>query len=274
MTAAARQTPNFTSATKALLGAAPRKSRRLHGGDLTDVFALSLTDGRTVVAKTGGHVAIEANMLRALAAAHAPVPQVLANDAGILFLEYLPEIQNSAAGWQSLGTALRALHHHHGDHYGWSADYAFGKVRIHNQMQDNWPDFWAQNRLLPNLRHLPTALGQRIETLARRLPDLLPAHPPASLLHGDLWSGNLLFTNQRAWLIDPACYYGDAEVDLAMLSLFGAPGADFHAAYGPLAAAADQRMPIYQLWPALVHLRLFGKRYHSLVERCLNAVGA
>lgn len=75
-------------------------------------------------------------------------------------------------------------------------------------------------------------------------------------------------------LIDPACYHGHAEVDLAMLALFGRPGPAFHDNYGALEPGAEDRLPVYQLWPALVHLRLFGAGYRGLVERCLNAAGA
>ena len=83
-----------------------------------------------------------------------------------------------------------------------------------------------------------------------------------------------MFDGDRlAALIDPACYYGHSEVDFAMLELFGGPTNDFYAAYGQLEAGRTERLPIYQLWPALVHLRLFGAGYRPMVERLLAAVG-
>jgi fructosamine-3-kinase len=105
--------------------------------------------------------------------------------------------------------------------------------------------------------------------------DLIPARPPPALLHGDLWSGNLLVRDGRlAAFIDPACYYGDAEVDLAMLDLFGSPGESFREAYGPLEPGWPERRAVYQLFPALVHLALFGSCYAGMVDRLLSRLGA
>ena len=107
--------------------------------------------------------------------------------------------------------------------------------------------------------------------LATRLPDMLPATPPAALLHGDLWSGNMLFRGGKlVGLIDPASYYGDREVDFAMLQVFASPPESFFAA-SDLGAGWQERSPVYQLWPMLVHLRLFGSTYRSRVERLLTA---
>ena len=94
------------------------------------------------------------------------------------------------------------------------------------------------------------------------------------LLHGDLWGGNVLVAGNRvSGLIDPACYFGHVEVDIAMLTLFDRPGAEFYQAYGPLDPGHEERLLIYRLWPALVHLRLFGGGYRSLVEQHLSAAG-
>jgi fructosamine-3-kinase len=103
----------------------------------------------------------------------------------------------------------------------------------------------------------------------------LPAHPDAALLHGDLWGGNILVAQGRVTaLIDPACYYGHAEIALAMLCLFDHPDPAFTGAYGAAAPGQADRRPIYQLFPALVHLRLFGQAYRGLVERLLTEAGA
>ena len=104
---------------------------------------------------------------------------------------------------------------------------------------------------------------------------LIPRDPPPALLHGDLWAGNILVEGGRlAAFIDPACYYGHAEVDLAMLCLFSTPPDEFWEAYGGRDEGWEDRLPIYQLFPALVHLRLFGATYAPMVERLLDAVGA
>ncbi len=257
-----------------MFGQPPKSVRPLHGGDLSQVTLLDLEDGRSVVAKTGPLVETEAAMLRTMAGTEAPVPAVLGVSGRHLFLEYLPESSASAAGWTALARGLNHLHSHTGEAFGWPEDYAFGSVEIHNSSRANWPSFWIENRLLPSLPHLPAKLACRIETAAARLPDLLPAQPDAALLHGDLWSGNVLFgPTGSAHLIDPACYFGHNEVDLAMFTLFGQPPAAFWQEYGAVEPGAEIRLAAYQLWPALVHFRLFGSGYRGMVEQRLSVLG-
>jgi len=124
---------------------------------------------------------------------------------------------------------------------------------------------------MSGIESLPSDVARRVEGLCARLGDLLPRRPAPSLLHGDLWSGNVLAHGATvSGLIDPACYHGHSEVDLAMLRLFGQPAAGFWEAYGSLAPGFSERQPVYQLWPALVHLRLFGASYRGLAERLLG----
>lgn len=213
-------------------------------------------------------------MLSVMAKAGAPVPQVLGQTGDILFLDALEEVQPQAASWPSLGRSLAKLHTVTGPDYGWAEDYAFASAKIANGQRSDWPDFWAANRLLPFVQDLPGGLGPRIKDLCARLPRLLPTTPPAALLHGDLWTGNVLFGPRgRAHFIDPACYYGHSEVDLAMLHLFGTPGPGFEAAYGALPPGWEERRAVYTLWPALVHLRLFGTSYRGMVDRLLSQLG-
>ncbi|MGV6847514.1 MAG: fructosamine kinase family protein [Marinibacterium sp.] len=257
-----------------LLGSQVTGMERLHGGDLSRVLRLRLCDGRSIVAKIGGPASVEAGMLRTMRAAGVPAPAVIAVDGEILLLEDLGRDDGPGGAWEDLGGVLATLHRARGDGFGWSSDYAFGPVAIANAPAEDWPAFWAERRLLPFCPHIAPDLARRVETLAARLADHLPARPRVSLLHGDLWTGNILARTGRVrGLIDPACYYGHGEVDLAMLTLFGRPGAGFWSAYGPLESSADRRRPIYQLWPALVHLRLFGDGYRALVESCLKAAG-
>lgn len=257
-----------------LLGARLRTTAQLAGGDLSTVWRIALDDGRSAVVKDGPAPRVEAAMLRALRAAGAPAPAVLAVDSRVLVLAWIDGEAAIASTWADLGAVLSRLHGTTGAAYGWHEDYAFGRLAIGNRVHAHWPTFWAQNRLLPFLPLLPAALAQRVERLAGTLGERLPAHPPASLLHGDLWGGNVISARGRvAALIDPACYHGDAEVDLAMLQLFDAPDADFFAAYGPLRAGHAERLPVYRLWPALVHFALFGSGYLRLVEAQLRDAG-
>jgi fructosamine-3-kinase len=255
------------------LGGAIAAARPLRGGDLSVVRHLTLTDGRAVVAKLGPLVDREARMLEKIRATGAHAPEVLGVSGGVLLLQALDETPACPAGWRALGEGLRKLHGTTGHGYGWEEDYAFGPVAISNRQNDDWPAFWAERRLLAAQSALPADIARRLEALAARLPVLLPSTPPASLLHGDLWAGNVLFSGANAYLIDPASYYGHCEVDLAMLHLFGAPGAGFADAYGPFEPDAAERRTVYQLWPALVHLRLFGAGYRGMVEKLLARLG-
>ena len=134
--------------------------------------------------------------------------------------------------------------------------------------------FWGAHRIACHAPHVAPDLARRLEHLAGRLGEHLPPHPPAALLHGDLWGGNVLVgASGTVSLIDPACYHGDREVDVAMLTLFDDPPASFFDALG-LGAGWRGRLPAYRLWPLLVHLRLFGDGYRRRVEAALGALGA
>ncbi|MCU4652760.1 fructosamine kinase family protein [Roseibacterium sp. SDUM158016] len=253
----------------------------LHGGDLSEVVRLITTSGRNIVAKSGPDPEAEGAMLAAIRATGARAPEPLTVGPGVLVLEDAGPAA-SAPGpdhWKSLGETLRLLHDGGGagDGFGWDRDYAFGPVVIRNGRHGSWPRFWIERRLLADASDLPPDLAGRIEALSPRIAAILPERPRPSLLHGDLWTGNVHFDEAgAAWLIDPASYHGHAEVDLAMLGLFGDPPPAFRDAYGtdPDTSETALRRAVYQLWPALVHLRLFGAGYRAMVERLLDRIAA
>ncbi|HET9429182.1 MAG TPA: fructosamine kinase family protein [Allosphingosinicella sp.] len=256
-----------------LTGVAAEAIERLAGGDLSEVLLVRRADG-PVVAKAGSFTATEAAMLRAIAAAGVPAPMVEAEHEGVLLIEHVENDRLfSARAWADIGAHVARLHARTDQDYGWPVDYVLGTVQLDNRQGKDWPRFWAEQRLLATVRVLDRPWRERVERLAARIGELLPADPTAALLHGDLWSGNLLVRDGRlAAMIDPACYHGDREVDLAMLCLFGVPEASFWDAYGEQAPGWRERRPVYQLFPALVHLRLFGASYAPLVERLLQAL--
>lgn len=266
----------FARRVAVLTGAAEDRIERLSGGDLSEVLLLRRPDGRCTVAKGGPAVATEAAMLRALAGAGVPAAAVEGEFEGVLLLEHISnDAVFSANAWASIGEALRRLHAQRGARYGWPVDYALGSVALDNRETASWPAFWADQRLIATASLLDRPWRERVDTLAGRIGDLLPHDPPPSLLHGDLWTGNILVTEGRlAALIDPACYCGHAEVDLAMLTLFDTPLQSFWGSYGAAEPGWTERQPIYQLFPALVHLRLFGGSYAAMVDRLLQKVGA
>ena len=213
-------------------------------------------------------------MLQAIGATGCPAAQVIAVDDACLLLERLPEGRASDAGWAQAGRAIAALHATIGPHYGYGFDHAIGPAPQPAAPTDDWPTFWAKRRLMAWPDALPVDIARRLERLAARMAELLPRSPPPSLLHGDLWTGNLIFDGHFQGVIDPASYYGDAEVDLAALTTFGTPPPGFWQAYGPLRDGWADRRPIYRLWIALLHLRLFGAGYRAMAETCLDAARA
>ena len=266
----------FAHKVAELTGVAGTRLERLAGGDLSEVLLVPRGEGPPLVAKGGANIAAEAAMLRALANTGARVPAVEGEYDTILLIDHvLNDGLMSPNAWADIGEAVARLHGHFGESYGWPVDYALGTVALDNREGNDWVRFWGEQRLVAASALLDRPWRIRVEALARRLGDLIPADPPPAFLHGDLWTGNILVEGGRlAAFIDPACYYGHAEVDLAMLCLFSTPPDEFWTAYGGRAEGWEERLPVYQLFPALVHLRLFGATYAPLVERLLGAVGA
>lgn len=266
----------FAARVAGVTGLGEDRLQRLTAESLSEVLLVHRPDGPLSVAKSGPALSAEASMLRAIAAAGVPAPAVEAEHDGVLLLEH---VENdglfSARAWADVGAGVKRLHARLGDQYGWPVDYAIGTVGIDNRERSDWPSFWAEQRLVATAALVDRPWRERIDRLAARIADLLPPAPPPALLHGDLWTGNILVHDGRlAALIDPACYHGDAEVDLAMLDLFGAPPEEFDEAYGPLEPGWRERRPAYQLFPALTHVRLWGPSYLPMLDRLLAACGA
>jgi fructosamine-3-kinase len=261
--------------TLTVLGAAVRDRVPLGGG----AARVGLADGRTVVVKDGDEQAIaaEAAGLRWLGeAGGAPVPAVLDVDGGRLVTELVPSGSPGTRAAEELGRALARTHAAGAPAFGAAppggpADARIGAAPMRNEPAPSWPEWYAADRLLPYLRTASDAgtltgeAAREIEAVADRLPAFAGPAEPAARLHGDLWSGNVLWSTAGAVLIDPAAHGGHRETDLAMLALFGCP--HLHtvlAAYDEAAPLADgwrDRVPLHQLFPLLVHVVLFGGGY-------------
>lgn len=184
------------------------------------------------------------------------------------------------AGGTVAGQALAALHRITGKNFGWTRDNYIGSTPQSNRAHQDWPVFFARERLLPQLdlartNGHPRSLIDRGERLAEKLPVFFSGYQPTpSLLHGDLWSGNAgIDRNGKLTLFDPAIYFGDREADLAMTELFGGFPAAFHASYReawPLAAGYAQRRTLYNLYHVLNHLNLFGGGYRSQAAQAID----
>ncbi|MCE8002743.1 fructosamine kinase family protein [Billgrantia ethanolica] len=264
-------------------GLSPRGALRpLGGGDMAAVYWLE-TDQGAVVAKQDDaqRLAGEVDGLRALreAGSSLRVPEVLALGDGWLVMEALPTGSRSPRSSAALGEGLRQLHAHTVSEHGWPRDNACGRTPQPNAPMADGRAFQRERRLLPLAQAcharglLDASLRRRIEAVALALESWLP-DAPASLLHGDLWSGNVLHTPQGPAIIDPAVYRHYPEVDLAMLTLFGSPCDAFFEAYwgGDEPGDWPRREALFQLYPLLNHLLLFGGGYRGGVERAVAAV--
>lgn len=272
-----------------LTGSPVEYIRALGGGCVGDVARVDLADGRRLVAKTGGPdsgLAVEGFMLGRLAELSAlPVPKVIHADDTLLLMEFIEASGGIDATAQVHAADLIAgLHAVRGDAFGFERDTLIGGLHQPNPPTGRWLDFFRDQRLLYMGRQaleagrLPGRLMARLETLAGRLDRWIeePAHP--SLLHGDLWTGNVLVHRSRVvGFIDPAIYYGDAEIELAFGTLFGTFGQPFFSRYGehrPLKPGFfEVRRDLYNLYPLLVHVRLFGGSYVGSVDAILGRLG-
>jgi fructosamine-3-kinase len=257
-------------------GSDVRSLRRVGGGDINDAYAAELADGRRAFVKTrpdapAGEYAAEASGLGWLAEpASIGVPDVLGVADELLALEWLEP--GPAGDAERLGEGLARVHTAGAGTFGGDAPLHIGPLALPNDPLDTWAEFYAEHRLRPLIARarLSAAGAHAVEAVCDRIADLAgPPEPPARL-HGDLWSGNVLWSGGRPFVIDPIAYGGHREVDLAMLQLFGSPSARFFAAYEEVAPLADgwqDRVGLYQLFPLLVHAALFGGGYGASVER-------
>ena len=205
-------------------------------------------------------------------------------DKAYLILEYVEPhadgLRGATAGyWTLLGGQLAELHAHTQPQFGLDHDNFIGTLPQRNTLTNNGHAFFFEQRLLPQAGQalydglLTKQTYDALFRLRDKLPDLLPNDRPA-LLHGDLWTGNVLITEAgQPALVDPAVYYGWREAELAFTHLFGGFDARFYETYTelfPLEPGFADRIPIYNLYPLLVHVNLFGAGYVPGVERVLN----
>jgi protein-ribulosamine 3-kinase len=259
----------------------------LQQGQIGDIYLASVED-KSYVVKTSiqtEKLAIEAHMLEDLYAAKIRVPNVIISKGSFLVLEHI-ETKDQAKATQEMEAAklLSRLHSvtNESRMYGYYYDTTIGPFPQKNeQTQYNWTLFLGQMRIMPMARHcydvgkIPKQMVERLDELCRDMYkriDMRTIYP--SLLHGDVWSGNILFEREGACLIDPAIYYGDKEMELAFILLFGTFGETFFNAYQEIHPLSDDfyenKVPLYQIYPLLVHVALYGGSYVGELERTLK----
>lgn len=261
----------------------------LSGGCVGEVYRVRLTDGEHVVAKVGSGasatLSIEGWMLTYLAErSDLPVPNVMHASDDLLVMEWIDGAGSPSAAEIHAADLLATLHGVDAGHgYGLERDTLIGGLHQPNGWCDSWIEFYAQRRLVEMARQaeeagrIDASLRRRVESLAAGLARFVDEPPAPSLIHGDVWSGNVLVRgSQVAAFIDPAIYHADAEVELAFidwLSCFGRGFFDRYQEHRPLRDGFRQRRPVYQLFPQLVHARLFGGGYVHEVSNSLRSLG-
>lgn len=203
-------------------------------------------------------------------------------DQAVLFMAFHQIEPLGSANAALAGQALAQQHRIIGDTFGWSSENYIGATKQRNQRTNNWSVFFKDQRLTPMLQlarrnGLSAQSVDRVHDLISNLDLIFTHRVVPSLVHGDLWSGNVGFDGQRLGplLYDPAPYYGDREVDIAMTELFGRQPESFYQAYQaawPLEEGYELRRPVYNLYHALNHVVLFGCSYNSLVDSCFEQI--
>jgi protein-ribulosamine 3-kinase len=196
-----------------------------------------------------------------------------------ILLEYISPARKIPGFMTDFGLSMAALHRHSSGYYGNDHDNYMGSLVQSNKKHDDWSSFFIEERLEKQLipatekGYFSSADLSRFQRLFKEFPGICPSEKP-SLVHGDLWSGNYLVSDKgKACLIDPAVYYGHREVDIAMSTLFGGFDPDFYSSYNevyPMGKGWKERLEIYNLYPLLVHLNLFGAGYLGSIERIIR----
>ena len=234
----------------------------------------------------GAALKVEAYMLGYLKAhSRLPVPTVWHASPGLLLMDYVESGDPiDAAAEEHAAELFAALHAIPADRFGHERDTLIGPLPQPNKWHERWLDFFRDCRLLHMAREalaadrISSALMARLERFAARLGEFLEEPVRPALIHGDLWAGNILVRSGRiVGLVDPAIYHAHPEIELAFATLFGSLGEAFFSRYSALSPLEpgffEARRHIYNLYPLLVHARLFGGHYAGAVERTLARFG-
>jgi fructosamine-3-kinase len=272
------------------LGELLRSARPMGGGCIGEVYRVDLGDGTTLVAKVdregASHLEREAYMLRCLSAqSDLPVPEVYHGSETLLLMEFVEGSSRFSEGAERhAAELLSALHGTTAGAYGHECDTLIGSLDQPNPWTQSWVEFFREHRLLYLARvaheagRLPAEDLERVERLAERLDDYLEEPERPSLIHGDVWSTNVLAKGDRITaFLDPAIYHADPEIELAFISLFNSFGDAFFERYeeirGMRPGFFEARRDLYNLYPLLAHVYFFGGGYLGSVRNNLRRFG-
>lgn len=261
-------------------------TQSIHGGDINEAAKIQLPSGKDLFVKWNDSAPdsmfeVEAQGLQLLASAKTDlqIPSVLLQTDRFLVLSWIEEGGGQQHSASDFGQELAKLHKQSADQFGLDHDNYIGRLSQSNTQHTNWADFFALERIEPQVKmgiesgKLTRSILKEVEGLYKKLGAIFPKEQP-SLVHGDLWSGNYMFTKSgKASIYDPAVYFGHREMDIAMTRLFGGFSANFYEGYNavfPLEGGFDSRVTICNLYPILVHANLFGGSYCRQAENIIK----
>jgi protein-ribulosamine 3-kinase len=262
---------------------------RLSGGSINSVYQLISNEGNFCLkyndsASFPDMFEKEARGLELLRnAGEIRIPRVVTfrktEHYSFLLVEYIDAGPRREDFFTDFGHSLALLHQHYGESFGLNHDNYMGSLAQFNAFHSEWSTFFKEERLEKQV-NLAVSQGYfqssdlaHFQKLYRQLGSICPTTKP-SLIHGDLWCGNFIVSDEgKACLIDPAVHYGHRETDIAMSTLFGGFDTEFYDAYNevlPMENGWKDRMEIYNLYPLLVHLNLFGAGYLGMITRIIR----
>lgn len=275
---------------ESVVGKPPQIIVPLSGGCVAEVYKVRFADKSTAVAKVDHshptRLITEGAMLNYLAKhSRLPVPAVMHCSQDVLLIEFLEGDSHFPDSSQQHAAELLAdLHSINSDNFGFESDTLIGGLHQPNRKTRSWLEFFRDQRLLHmageavNAGRMPATMLTRMEKFCEKLSIWLEEPKQPSLLHGDVWTTNVLAKGERiTGFIDPAIYYGHPEIELAFTTLFGTFGTAFFQRYNEIrpvqSGFMEERKDIYNLYPLLVHVRLFGGSYLQSVDKTLNRLG-
>ncbi|MHA8069218.1 fructosamine kinase family protein [Aquirufa ecclesiirivi] len=261
-----------------------------YGGNFNLAVRVKLAQGEYFIKwNQGDHLGLfqaESKNLALIASTNTiPVPQVLGvgqlDEKEYLVMECIPSAEKKESYWSDFGIKLAHLHQTTTSQgHGLDYDNFIGAAKQVNTWNLQGVDFFIQNRLKYQVdtalyhRKIDGATNETFEKLYDKIPSIIPNEQPA-LIHGDLWSGNAM-VNQHGLvsLVDPSCYFGLREAEIAFTTMFGGFEKEFYEAYHeafPILKGFHERIPLYNLYPLLVHVNLFGEGYLPAVNKILDS---
>ncbi len=255
--------------------------RQIFGGSINTAFLINTNKGKFFLKLNEKKIIklfdYEVKGLKLISSTNTiNVPKVIYFDDEVLVLEFIESNKINKKIWSNFGYRLAELHYNTSNSFGLDHNNYIGSLLQTNKFHDNWNDFFIDQRLKPqlNIGNFSVKTHKLFEILFLELDNIFSVTKP-SLLHGDLWNGNFISTNDQVFIVDPALYYGNREMDIAMTKLFGGFEKEFYDAYNyhyPLDKYWQTRLEICNLYPLLVHANLFGGNYYNQIHSVLKSV--